>query len=96
MEEKGGAALMGLLWCPVSLERRAERGGIRAKRKECQQGLWKDTLQSEHLVGLEGLTEWRKDSESVSNCEGVCALFYIILLFFYMLSEKICQSSIWD
>lgn len=53
--KKGGAALMGLLWCPVSLEREAGRRGIRAKREESQQGLWNDTLWNEHLVGLEGL-----------------------------------------
>lgn len=63
----------------MSLERGAGRGGIRAKRKECQQGLWKDTLQSEHLVSLEGLTEWDKDSESVSNC--VVVLLYYTLIF---------------
>ncbi len=70
----------------MSLERGAGRGGIRAKRKESQQGLWKDTLQSERLVSLEGLTEWDKDSECVSNC---VLFFYTILLFLDMQSEKL-------
>lgn len=81
---------MRLLWCPVPLERGAGRGRIRAKRKECQQGLWKDTLQSEHLVGLEGLTEWDKGSESVCNCVWECVLFYYTkILFLDMQSENL-------
>lgn len=76
----------------MSLKRGAGRGGIRAKRKECQQGFWEDTLQSERLVGLEGLTEWDKDSERVSNCVSVCVgamFFYTILLFLDMQDKKL-------
>lgn len=60
-----------------------ERGGIRAKRKECQQGPWKDMLQSERLVGLEGLTEWDKMARvSLTVCVGMCVVpLYYTLIF---------------
>lgn len=53
--KKRGTELMGHLWCPVLLEREAGRRRIRAKRGGSQRDLCVDTLQTEHLVGLEGL-----------------------------------------
>lgn len=86
---KGGAALMRHLWCPVPLKRGTGRGWITAERKECQRGLWKDALQSEHLVRLEGLTKWDKGSVSASDCMWACALFYYTKLFLDMQSESL-------
>lgn len=51
----------------MSLERRVGGDGITANREECQQGLWKDMLQRERLMVMEGL-EWGRDRGSATLC----------------------------
>lgn len=87
---KGGAVLMGLLWHPVSLERRVGGDGIMANREECQQGLWKDMLQRERLMVMEGL-EWGRDRGSATLCVGC---FSTLCCYFYIQSEKLWIMSL--